>query len=260
MRYLFGLLLIAACSAYAQKGSYSLALVDMGIDYKEYGKDGTLLDSERSNTTFGFEVGYEFFLYNTDAQDSSLKFLFSMYDGTTEYVGSYLDDPNGSYGDVHSTTQNTLYDLSVEYSNIHTMKQFDFMYGLGLGYHAWSRQLSALQEELYSWFYVAPLVGVGKNFGQWSLGAVVRYKYGINPTMTANDISEDFKLSKQDTLEVDIPISYAYSEDINFLAEFIYARQQIGASNVVYDGGNGYCEPDSTDHQTYLKIGLKFKY
>lgn len=266
MKYIVMLVLVVTCNVFAQsnlyakKSAYSLAFVNMGMDYKEYGSAGELLDSEESNNLLGFEIGYDFVLQNDTQGSSSVAFLFGMYGGTTKYVGSNLNNPAGRYGDIVSTTDNTIYDASAEYKAVYPLSSIDLVYGVGAGYRAWYRKLSSIQEELYSWFYVTPVVGISKNFTSWNIALLGRYKYAIQPTMTANDVSSDFKLGKEDTIEVDIPVNYHYNENIDFFAEFIYARQTIGESDVVYQGINGYVEPDSTDDQGYLKIGLSFKY
>lgn len=240
------------------EGSYSVALSKMGMDYTEYDEQGNFLDSETSNQLLGFELDYRFSL----SEKSLIDFKFSGYSGDTEYEGSYLF----SGTPLTSTTFNILYDLSVDYIGYKQFSNLTVLYGAGIGYHVWYRELSSTQNELYSWWYITPLVGVKTYLARsLSLGANLKYKYGLNPIMQANFIDEDFILGDANSVEISVPVVYALDKQIDIFAEYVYLKQTIGKSNYIsatVDNvySDTWHEPASTDHQNYIKIGATIKY
>ncbi|WP_304545466.1 hypothetical protein [Sulfurimonas microaerophilic] len=247
-------------SLYAGSGSYSISLVNMEMDYREYDENGLILDSEQSNAILGFELGYDLDLSCSAYGCSNLGFRFSGITGRSDYVGSYIDS-GLPYGSLQSTTFNILYDLSVDYTLKKEFSAIDLIYGAGVGYHAWYRELSSTQNELYSWFYVTPVVGISKEvIDNFNIGLIAKYKYGIAPTMIANTISDEFKLGSANTFELSIPVEYSYTDEVNFCIEYVYSRQVIDKSNEITVGTYRYWEPDSTTNDKYIKIGAIIKY
>lgn len=254
--------LVLLCSSMYAGGSYSVSLVNMSMDYTEYDDNDQFLDSEKSNYLTGLELSYVFDLECQEQQCGKLAFNFLGISGNTDYKGSYLISGEA----VNSTTYNLLYDLGVEYKNKISGKYVDLLYGLGMGYHSWYRELSSSQNELYRWLYVTPMVGVSKNItDELELGVKVQYKYGIDPKITANFIEEDLKLSKADTIELHLPVSYDLNEQVKIFTQVIISKQDIGKSNYVSGYIDGFYsdtihEPKSTDYQSYLKFGATIKY
>ena len=259
---LLGVLL--TCNAFSGENNvkYSLALVGMSMDYKEYDKSNTLADSE--NSSLGKITGYDMslgYLFNrTDSSVDEAAFNVSMLNGKSDYVGQNLNNPQG-YGTLVGTTQNRFIDTSLDYKHTYRYQDFlDFSYGLGVGYHSWKRDLSSIQSELYEWYSLRPMVGVTMIMDQFSLGVTGEYQYGFNAVMHALNFSENFKLGGADIIAVSFPLRYSYSKDLEFFTQYTMTKQSIKKSNEIQSGGLFYYEPDSTSYQNYLKIGATFKF
>lgn len=258
---IIGMLIFLGKLTYAS-GSYSIALSGMGMDYTETDIQGKFADSETSNSLLGFEINYGFDLGCNSIGCPTFVAEFSAYSGESDYKGSYLV----SAEPVSSTTFNILY--NVEFGVIQKTKfsLVDLSYGLGIGYHTWYRELSSTQNELYYWLYVAPEIAISKNLNQHiSIGLELKYKYALLAEMLANDFDDPFKLGDTYTMELSVPLLYKLTREIDLFAQWTYAKQVIGRSNFqngYLDGiyYEGIYEPDSIDHQNYIKIGATFKY
>lgn len=256
-------LLTSSVSAY--DSSYSLAIVGMNMDYKEYDVSGTLIDSEKSYQIGGIEASYSSIFERGRNTYSEWDVGAMIVGGDSDYVGSLLGSGN-PYGSYKSTTFNMVYDLNLEYKKTYMYNGFDMIYGLGVGYHAWYRELSKSQKELYSWFWVAPTLGASFDMSKdVNIATLISYKYGINPTMSANNLTSDADLGGADIIELSIPVRYKYSNSLEYFAEFTLSKQMIDKSNLVsgYLNGtlyNNFYEPDSTAYNNYLKFGVTFKY
>lgn len=259
MKKLFmGLLLCSAVMAQS-KGEYSISLVGMKMDYREYDRVGILLDSEKSNFSdiTGAEFAYRFFL----DENTNIEVKFFGVSGETEYVGSYIGSGAG-YGSVVSRTSNDVRDLCIGY-NAANMTNYGvaMLGGVGLGYRYWQRSLSATQVELYEWYSLRARVGMRFYYDNWTTSLLAEYQYGIKPTMTATGIAEDFKLSSADIIKFSIPIRYTISQMVDISCSYVFEYQEIKESNVVYDStGTGYVEPDSKAYNQYVTLGIIFKY
>jgi len=84
----------------------------------------------------------------------------------------------------------------------------------------------------------------------------LEYQYGISPTMSESYYGLDFDLGAADIVKVSVPLTYRYSSVMDFFVTAVYEQQKIEASDVK----SGFYEPDSTANNTYLKLGLLFKY
>jgi hypothetical protein len=252
---------IATCiSSLSAGATYSLAFVNMDMDYTEYDDHGEILDSERSSSIYGFEMEYGFALACEDEDCSDLKFNALVLQGKTEYIGSLLGSGQ-PYGSVVSKTTNQLYDLSLDWTQMKQIDSFHIRYGVGIGYHVWYRELSSTQNELYHWFYLTPIIALSTEvFKGVSVETEVKYKHGLSPKMEANTIADEFQLGKADTLEVNIPITYHYSDEVDFFVSYVYSRQMIDKSNEIIIGTYRYWEPDSTTNDNYFKLGITFNY
>ena len=259
------LALVTTTSLFAYDGSssYSLALVDMSMDYKEYNTAGTLIDSEKSKFTdiAGVEMAYAYGFGCKGDECTKIDFNILRVVGNSDYVGSPLGS-NLPYGSTVSSTLNTITDISLSskvYVSVTPSTQV--IYGVGLGYRYWERELSTTQKEIYSWFSLRPVLGVeyaiSKNL---SISALAEYHYAIKPTMSASNVSSDFTLGSTNIIEMKIPVEYQVSNKLGFFSEFVFSKQTIRESNHITQGINTFYEPDSTAYNNYVKIGMRYKY
>ncbi len=265
VKFLGGVLLVLGANLFAgdNKVTYSMSLVGMSMDYKEYDRSGTLINSEASQFTDigGFEIGYDFLLSKDMQRYAKLETSVLYLTGDTSYTGSLLGS-GAPYGSVVSTTANDVIDTRIAYQVYREIdSMFSYNYGLGLGYRYWRRALSASQIEEYTWFSVRPKIGLEVSINpQIMLSTDIEYQYGIKPTMTATNIGGDFNLGSADILAFGVGMNYQLNEKIDFFIDYILQKQTIQESNVVVSGGTGYYEPDSTAYNQYFKLGVAFKY
>lgn len=255
-------LLIFVCGVAQAGGSYSIALAGMGMHYTETDMQGNFADSEKSKSLLGFEANYAIDLNCNSIGCPTLQAAFSAYSGETDYEGSYFE----SGEPITSTTFNILYDLDFGVIQKTDGSFLDLHYGLGIGYHAWYRELSSTQNELYYWWYIAPELGISKTFGEnFSIGLSMKYKYALLAEMLANDLDEPFTLGDTGTIELTLPLKYQLTKKVALFSEWTYAKQKIGRSDFQNGtiGGKyyeGIYEPDSVDYQNYLKLGVTISY
>jgi hypothetical protein len=251
-------------NAFAKENNikYSIALVGMSMDYKEYDSSHTLLDSE--NSSLGKIIGYDMslgYLFNpTGTSIDEISLDVSQVSGKSDYVGAILGS-GGGYGSLKQTTVNSFIDASLSYK--HTQRynnMFDLFYGLGAGYHAWYRELSTTQAELYSWYSLRPSVGVTLIMDQFSAGIFGEYQYGFNAMMSSSKPTMDFKLGGADIISIGFPLRYNFRKNLELFTIYTLSKQEIKKSNEVLSGGLYYYEPDSTSYQNYLKFGATFKF
>ena len=245
--------------AYAETETITLSasLVSMSMDYTEY-KGDIAIDSEKSdfNELFGVDMGATYALSNSLSSRSEISSNLMIVGGNTVYEGSVLGsgDPIGT---VVGATLNTIIDFDVAYAQNYKVDDgVELKYGLGVGYHYWERALSVSQVEIYSWYSLRPMIGVSYTINNaLRVGLDVDYQYGVNPNMNESTHG-DFTLGGADIVEVSLPISYKYDENMEIFFQYAYQEQTIKKSNVV----NEYYEPDSTARNQYVKFGLAFKY
>ncbi|MBD3797354.1 MAG: hypothetical protein IE887_06375 [Campylobacterales bacterium] len=233
-------------------GSYCVALSNMKIDYTETDMYGDFADSERTNSMLGFELGYDFDVSCTYKECTKLDFAVSTHSGYSDYDGFIV-----STGEPQkSKTFNIFYNISLEMIQEQYYNFGNIYYGVGLGYHAWYRELDPAPTELYRWFYIEPILGFGKKWNKFSLSTYFKYKYALKSIMTASTITEDFRLGKTDSLGLIGRVTYKLDKQLDCFSELEVAKQTIKKSNNV----NGWYEPDSIDYQNILKFGITFKY
>jgi len=64
-----------------------------------------------------------------------------------------------------------------------------------------------------------------------------------------------------DIKELNIALTYSFTQKFGMFIEGTFQEQKIEASTVEYDNlGDGYYEPDSTANNQYIKIGMIVKY
>jgi len=242
------------------KMEYTVSYVGMNMDYKEYDRTGVLLDSEDSaySDITGVEFSYGYILDKNSQIDLSIMSL----SGKSDYIGSYLGS-NDPYGSLESTTWNEIRDIYIGYSAKNFSRDLGFVLlgNIGFGYRYWERQLSRVQIEEYEWYSIRLGIGAQYQYRDFTIAIRGEYQYGIDPTMTATGIDEEFHLNSANIMELSIPLRYEINETFALKCTYVFTRQEIKESNVVFDDtGYGYVEPDSTAYNQYLKIGIIFKY
>ncbi len=260
------LLILVSMDIYAKDKDFifSAFLVGMSMDYKEYARNGELLDSEESSylDLVGVEMSLGYVMDQDIFSSSEISFDFMILGGETQYVGS-LRDSDEKYGSYIDSTFNNIIDTDVSYKRSHILKNsVEFTYGVGLGYREWKRALSASQVEVYSWYSIRPIVGVSATvIDGFNLGINVEYQFGFDTIMSASDLNYNFTLGGADILEVSLPITYEYDENINFYFEATFQKQTIVESDKLYiDSNRYYQEPKSTAYNNYLKFGASYKF
>ena len=101
--------------------SSSISLVGMSMDYREYDKNGQILDSEKSSIIdlVGIDMGMKFLMYETSSSHTKLETNLVILGGRTEYVGSLLSvppAPEQPYGSYIGSTVNNIIDFDYIYS------------------------------------------------------------------------------------------------------------------------------------------------
>ncbi len=255
---LLGILgLLLTCNLFAEENNvkYSIALVGMSMDYKEYDSANTFLDSETSSlgkiNGYNMSLGY---LFNRSSVSVDEIYIDLMRLGTFTAYDGFI---RGTTTPHKGTTTNKFIDASLGYKHTYRFNnRFDIYYGLGFGYHAWDRKLSSIQDELYEWHSIRPIIGTTLRMQKFNLGIFTEYQYGFNTKMGASDTNDSYKLGGANIFVVGFPLRYDYSDKLEFFTQYTLSTQTIKASNVV----NGLLEPDSTSYQNYLKIGATFKF
>ena len=261
------LLILVSTNIYAKEKDFilSVSLVGMSMDYREYARNGELLDSEESSypDLSGVDMSLGYVMEQDISSSSEISFEFMILGGETKYIGSNRDSGE-PYGSVVSTTLNNVIDTSVSYKRSHILKNsVEFTYGIGLGYREWERALSASQVEVYSWYSLRPTIGISSTIKEkFRFALFIEYQYGIETKMSASDLNHTFTLGGADILELSLPFRYRYKKDLDFIFEVNLQKQIIGESDRLYigDGSSYYYEPESTAYNSYLKFGVAYSF
>ncbi|WP_373036794.1 hypothetical protein [Sulfurimonas sp.] len=197
--YICVLLSFTISNISAKKSNFtaSAAIVGMSMDYSEYDNSGNILDSEESpySDITGAEMSFGYVFDRDELEYSHIKINLLLLSGETKYIGSYLGSGQ-PYGSVVSKTQNTIWDTDVSFVHTNIYRDnFEFSYGVGLGYREWERILSASQVEVYKWYYLKPLIGLNVSVtDRVKLGLNVEYQHGFETIMTLSNPKLDFTL------------------------------------------------------------------
>lgn len=230
------------------------------FDYREFDSVGQILDSEKADDLNGFGIAVKAKVFNglMGGNASYLRVGYEHSSGDTEYVGALLS--GGSYGSYIGTTDNTINEYSLIYTEEYLSEQYDLWSGLGGGYREWERELSADQLETYKWFYWNIEVGTRFHYNKnLSLGLVYNYKRAINPEMDTDftglpDMTFDLGGVKGYTFAM--PLIYSVDKDSTVYLEYKREYFEIAKSNIV----NGFYEPDSTTENDKITVGIRFKF
>jgi hypothetical protein len=239
-----------------------VSLVGMSMDYKEYNDAGELVDSEESSFTdiMGIDAGIRYEFDKDKKGYSQLDYNFMIVGGNGTYKGAYL---NGglSYGSVVVNSKHVVIDTSISYRYNVIFDLIKFSYGVGVGYHYWDRTLSDVQQEIYTWYSIRPVLGFSYSFNEKIMLSVdMEYQYGFHTLMSSTNPKLEFVLGGANIFEVSVPITYRYNDKVDLFLEMVFQNQTIAKSEVEYDGNDGYYEPDSRAYNNYMKLGVAFKF
>jgi len=268
-KYIFLLFIIIATNIFAKDTPFtsSVSFVSMGMDYAEYDHNGNILDSENSSylELGGVEVSFGYTIEEDLSSSSEIIFNLMILAGETKYVGS-VREPPGEYGSYIGTTINTIIDRDISYKQSRLLNnELELSYGIGLGYRYWERVLNTSQIEEYTWYSIRPMLGISTiNKEKFNLGIFIEYQYGFNTKMSVSepDLNHTFTLGGADILEVSFPVSYNYSQGVDFFFEATVQKQMITESDRLYTGNGSeyWYEPESTAYNSYLKIGIEYDF
>lgn len=230
---------------------FSLALETKSFDYREFDTDGTLLDSEQSNSLRGVSLGFDVPLGNNDRLSAKQSWL----SGNTQYIGFYLGS-GGSYGEVRSITKNTFLEGNLDYTLYRPSKFGELLWSVGGGYRYWGRQLSDGHFEEYFWPYAKTSIGTSLKLSPYDrIKLTTAYHHALNPKMFSNYYGT-FNLGKTEGFELSIPWRSQYTEHWSTEMRYSYTQWTIGRSNVI----NKMVEPDSKTLQHTATLTLMYHF
>lgn len=168
----------------------------------------------------------------------------------TNYDGHYLV----SGLPLQSTTENSINDLQVIYAMPINDQKNQYIY-TGMGNRNWKRSLSKTQNETYDWGYIP--VGYRNEFKidkKIDAAVDVEAKVMFNGTMRDEESNMKFTLGNELGFRAELPITYNMNSTWALKVTPWYEYSAIGASDVV----SNYYEPDSTNHQYGMNIGVQY--
>lgn len=243
--------LCSSLSADTQSDTLGIAFESLSFDYREFDSNGAIVDSEKSDFLPGIRLWYTLPLGNNDSIEADV----SWFDGDTDYVGYYLGS-GGSYGDLRTTTNNTIVEGSLSYSSHVPMNWGDVFLSLGVGYRYWERALADGHTEEYMWPYGKASLGGTLNLtGDDTLSASASYRYAFNPIMESN-VYGTFDLGTTDGIEITVPWTHRINNRWSTEIRYTYSTWEIGRSDVV----SSMVEPDSKTVQHRGSFALVYQY
>jgi hypothetical protein len=252
-----GMLLMCA-ALYAQSSIWNVSYTGLKMDYREYDRSNSILDSEKSDSLgiSGIETSLETTLSTRGTSRTSVVMGYLMMQGETQYVGSILGSGN-PYGSLVSKTQNTIYQPEMYLKQSWIDSRSEVYIGLGGGYRFWERELPATQIEDYAWYYWKANVGAVYNLrNHLSIGAEASYTKAFSPKMTSSSPALEFTLHNVYSYGLSIPIVYRVNNRIGLRLESRFEKINIDDS----DANSGYYEPRSTTNNIYTKLGVDFHF
>lgn len=250
--------------SYGYEGILKINTTNYNMNYKEYQMNTkSILDSEFKNEV---ELnGGEWVLGIKDIDNgiflSEKEVLVSTNINSfkTKYVGALLFSGYG-YGSFISTTVNKIQEYNVKLSDIWKHPNFDLNYFIKTGYREWKRELSTIQKESYNWLYYG--IGIEGNYyinHTWQMGISI---YGFNtykPTMKSFNSTQPnlkFDLGNTKGYILSLPIAYKFNENMKIITDIGLEKIIINKSNSIA----GFYEPESTSHNSFVKIGIEYKF
>jgi len=130
----------------------------------------------------------------------------------------------------------------------------------GFGYRDWLRGQNVSPDYLeeYSWYYGEIGINWALKYNSWIFALDAAVQHTINPKMETGGVSFDIK--SRPGYRIQLPVNYFLSDfDLDKIFIFTtpyFQRWNIGASDVVYIGSNGYMEPDSYTNIYGIRLGM----
>jgi len=261
-KYAIPLMCLVASSVAVASTSFYVQPSAMSINYKEYIDSGKLLDSEQTNPfLYGLDGGINTTVYSNNSFSNVVRINGKYYSGNTQYKGSPLNKNDGTYGSLTGNTKDTIYNIAISNRFLFKFKNLNFLTDIGLGRRNWNRQLSANQDEKYTWYYDYISSGVEFAFNsKLSLGIKAKYCNAINPTMRSYINGDStipsymkFNLGRTYGYSLTVPFKYKITNSFDIIANYTYGEWNIGKSNTV---SSVYHEPRSKTKYNIVSIGL----
>ena len=254
--YLVILVLSIALAALAKESQLSVSANTMSMDYTEFNLDGSFADSEKTDALAGFSLNYTTRInHGLDGEDAFLDIDFSRYQGNTRYDGFYL---RTGLPANNLTTNNTITDSSIGYSETRKLDQALWSVRLGIGYRLWERELADGHNEQYSWTYGSVSTGISGNiFPTDNIGIFAEYHRAIYPKIKSN-IFGTFDLGRTDGYNISIPWIHTITPSWALKLVYTYQTWDIEKSNTLY--GGTVWEPRSESHFNIFNAALMYYY
>jgi hypothetical protein len=262
-KLVLGCLSLGLLSSLSYADEFKISTAFLSMDYVETSKNGTFLDSEKSdfNEIAGLELGYKFIFENGHggANESALELLVEYVQGESRYDG-FLQSGGVIISKYETKTDNRIIEPCMRWIETKKSDAYDVSVFVSLGYRDWVRDMSSDIygiKETYRWAYG----GVGMNLmfhdENWHIGLQGDYKKAFLATMNAEfNGGMDFDLGDTWGYSVKVPLIWDISQAVSFELSYKHDTWEIGASNVV----QGYYEPDSKTNNEIIKLGLVFKW
>lgn len=251
------LILSLAVASFANENEFSFGLTSMSMDYMEYKDNGDNFDSERADTLPGITLGYKTRMDNGGFIDID----FSRYFGNTNYIGSDLKNPNGQYGDLTATTESTISNGSIGYSEQKIYDNYLVFMRLGIGYRNWERALADGHTEEYKWSYGTVKLGFSGNMtGNDTLGLSAEYHQAFSPQMKSNKFGT-FNLGRTDGFSIVVPWEHTLTPNWALKLTYMYQTWDIEKSNILhYPDSSIAWEPRSESSFNTFNAALVYRY
>jgi hypothetical protein len=248
-------ILFSTVCAFASDSELSISVNTMSMDYTEFNPDGSFADSEKTDALAGFSLNYTTRISDgLDGDGGYLEIDFSRYQGNTRYDGFYLY--TGAPAN-NLTTNNTITNSSIGYSETKKLDQALWFVRLGIGYRLWERILADGHNEQYVWPYGSISTGLSENiFPDDTIGISVEYHRAISPKMKSNMFGT-FDLGRTDGYNISVPWIHTINPSWDFKLAYTYQTWDIEKSTIHPDK---FFEPRSESHFNIFNAALIYHY
>lgn len=231
--------------------------------YRKYSEEVDRGKSDELGWLYGIQLGYDlirsqYFYFGSD---------LTTFWGDSRYRGSLKNLQTKEVCSFHSVTQNFLIDWESRIGYTYYANGYKIVPHLIFGYYYWDREASNTSvgyDEIYSWLYY----GLGGQFycrtsPRCKFGFRVKVLYMQNANITVRKLFAfpvAAKLGNRLQYEVQIPIVYRITNQIDMSLVINGAYRQIGASQKQRVGSYTFHEPGSTVQELgfQLQIGYLF--
>jgi hypothetical protein len=224
-----------------------------GKDF-HYNYDESIGDSEKGWIQ-GVHVSYK---VQNNQHKNYWKLSYDHSKGDTNYDGAIT---NGiTQTPYKGKTDNTITEAELTYGTPVDRKGKQYVYA-GIGYHKWTRDL--LGEYGYTEDYSWNTFPVG-----------YRYEYTASPKLHGaidaslqimfngkmETKSSEYSLGNKPGFKIEAPVTYQMDQHWGIVLTPWYQYSAIGTSDTVYSGHYMSYEPDSTNHQYGINVGVSYTF